>query len=89
MPSKITLPLHRFIKKLFENIPGPWKFYSQPPPPPPPTPSEVSSKWTSKRILPQRRLVAIQRKVRDNVHDSAVQWTAATFKIALSPSLLS
>ena len=26
--------------------------------------------WTSKRIVPQRRLVAIQRKVRDDLHDS-------------------
>ena len=43
----------------------------------------------SKRIVPQRRFVAIQRKVRDDLHDSAVQWTVGTFKIALSPSLLS
>ena len=42
----------------------------------------------SKRIVPQRRLVAIQRNVRDDLHDSAVQWTADTFKIALSSSLL-
>ena len=40
----------------------------------------------SKRIVPQRRL---ERKVRDDLHDSAVQWTAGTFKIALPPSLLS
>ena len=40
-----------------------------------------------KRIVPQGRLVTFQRKVRDDLHDSAVQWTAGTFKIALSPLL--
>ena len=35
-----------------------------------PAPLEVTSKWTSKRIVPQRRLGAIQRKLRDDLHDS-------------------
>ena len=87
MPSKITLPLHRFIKKFLKNIPAPCKFHSQLPSPPPQSPenqpvcpSEVSSKWTSKRIVPQRRLVAIQSKVRHDLHHSAVQCRAGTFK---------
>ena len=31
MLSKITLPLHRFIKKFLKNIPAPYKFHSQSP----------------------------------------------------------
>ena len=63
-PFKITLLLHRFIKKFLKIFQAHGNS-----PPPPPSPLEVSSKWTSKRIVPKRRLVAIQRKVRDNRHD--------------------
>ena len=44
-------------------------------------PLEVSSQWTSKRKVPQRRLVAIQRKLRDDLHDSAVQCVAGTLTL--------
>ena len=27
-PSKISLPLHRFIKKFLKNIPAPYRFHS-------------------------------------------------------------
>ena len=84
MPSKITLPLHRFIKKVLKIFQAHGNSIAIPLPPPPPphtSPSEISSKWTSKQILPQRRLVAVQRKVRDDLHDSGMQWTAGTFKL--------
>ena len=86
-PSKITLPLHRFVKKFLKIFQAHGNYIaSSPPPPPLPTNSHSvpsASKWTSKRILPQRRLVAIQRKVRDDLHHSVVQWTAGTFQIEL------
>ena len=87
-PSKITLPLHRFIKKFFKTFQA-HKNYIATPPPPQKKILKINHKWTSKRIVPQRRLVTNQRKVRDDLHDSAVQWTAGTFIIALSPPLLS
>ena len=84
-PSKITLPLHRFVKKFLKIFQDHGNYIASSPPPLPTNSHLVpsASKWTSKRILPQRRLVAIQRKVRDDLHDSVVQRTAGTFQIEL------
>ena len=75
-PSKITLPLHRFIKKFLKIFQAHENYIASlptppphPPPPPPTNSHSVPSKWTSKRIVPQRRLVATQRKMRDHLHD--------------------
>ena len=54
-----ALPLHTFIKKFLKIFQAHQNSIASPHP----SASEVSSKWTSKRILPQRRLVAIQSKM--------------------------
>ena len=46
--------------------------------PPPPVPQNSQPNGRRKRIVPQRRLAAIQRKVRDDLHDSVLQWTVGT-----------
>ena len=87
MTSKITL-LHRFIEKFLKIFQAHGNSIASPLPQTPDnqplSPVEASSKLTSKRIVPQRRLVAIQS---DDLHDSAVQWTVGTEK-CVSPSLL-
>ena len=83
-PSKITLLLHRCIKKFLKifqlhvnSIAKPTP--PSPPPPPPPiskkstSVSPQKSQWTTKRIVPLRHLVAIQRKVGDDLTSECVK----------------
>ena len=70
--------MHRFIKKFLKIFQAHKNSTATPP-----------KKIRRKRIVPQRRLVDNQREVRDDLHDSTMQWTAGTFKIALSLPLLS
>ena len=85
MPSKITLPLHRFIKKVLKIFQAHGNAIAIPLPPPKSLRSlkqmDVEANIASKASC------CYSKEVLDDLYDSAVQWTAGTFKIALSPLL--
>ena len=82
MPSKITLPLHRVIKKFLKIFQAHGNSIASPPP------SLISLKQIDVEAnIASKASCCYSNEMHDNLHDSAVQWTAGTFKIALSPSL--
>ena len=63
-PLKITLTLHRFIKKFLKIFQAHGNYIASP------KQTRVQFQANGRRSeVPQRRLVAIQRKVRDDLHD--------------------
>ena len=73
MTSKVTLPLHRFIKKFLKIFQAHGNSIVSPLPPPPTPVPQKSKQMDVEANIASRRLVAIQKKVRDDLHDSAVQ----------------
>ena len=87
--SKITLPLHRFVKKFLKIFQAHGNYIaSSPPPPPPPSPNKLPFSPKRKQMdveanTASKASCCYSKESTCDLHHSVVQWTAGTFQIEL------